>query len=256
MTKSTKTNTSESKKFTVEKKFNTIKKFVREMSVFFEDDMSVKLYNHLLCKTTIKNRVPVARHVQLFEEFCINNRDQIVANNTALSQSKIEYSKRVYLDFAKIFRDVSDDESAAETQSVLFDHLLVLSMVFDPESNAVDVLKNKKKDTEGELHDLFNKNPFLADMMQKVESQVKPGTNPMEAMSSMMSSGLLQELVSGMQENIENGDLDMGELMESVQKMTASLPAEQMAALAPMMNAASLNQNTSIDDRTSRTEQK
>ena len=256
MTKSTKTNTSESKKFTVEKKFNTIKKFVREMSVFFEDDMSVKLYNHLLCKTTIKNRVPVARHVQLFEEFCINNRDQIVANNTALSQSKIEYSKRVYLDFAKIFRDVSDDESAAETQSVLFDHLLVLSIVFDPESNAVDVLKNKKKDTEGELHDLFNKNPFLADMMQKVESQVKPGTNPMEAMSSMMSSGLLQELVSGMQENIENGDLDMGELMESVQKMTASLPAEQMAALAPMMNAASLNQNTSIDDRTSRTEQK
>jgi len=256
MTKSTKTNTSESKKFTVEKKFNTIKKFVREMSVFFEDDMSVKLYNHLLCKTTIKNRVPVARHVQLFEEFCINNRDQIVANNTALSQSKIEYSKRVYLDFAKIFRDVSDDESAAETQSVLFDHLLVLSMVFDPESNAVDVLKSKNKDTEGELHDLFNKNPFLADMMQKVESQVKPGTNPMEAMSSMMSSGLLQELVSGMQENIENGNLDMGELMESVQKMTASLPAEQMAALAPMMNAASLNQNTSIDDRTSRTEQK
>lgn len=256
MTKSTKTNTSESKKFTVEKKFNTIKKFVREMSVFFEDDMSVKLYNHLLCKTTIKNRVPVARHVQLFEEFCINNRDQIVANNTALSQSKIEYSKRVYLDFAKIFRDVSDDESAAETQSVLFDHLLVLSMVFDPESNAVDVLKSKNKDTEGELHDLFNKNPFLADMMQKVESQVKPGTNPMEAMSSMMSSGLLQELVSGMQENIENGNLDMGELMESVQKMTASLPAEQMAALAPMMNAASLNQNTSIDDRTSHTEQK
>jgi hypothetical protein len=256
MTKSSKTNTSESKKFTVEKKFNTIKKFVREMSVFFEDDMSVKLYNHLLCKTTIKNRVPVARHVQLFEEFCINNRDQIVANNTALSQSKIEYSKRVYLDFSKIFRDVSNDESAAETQSVLFDHLLVLSMVFDPESNAVDVLKNKKKDTEGELHDLFNKNPFLADMMQKVESQVKPGTNPMEAMSSMMSSGLLQELVSGMQENIENGDLDMGELMESVQKMTASLPAEQMAALAPMMNAASLNQSTSIDDRTSRTEQK
>jgi len=256
MTKSTKTNTSESKKFTVEKKFNTIKKFVREMSVFFEDDMSVKLYNHLLCKTTIKNRVPVARHVQLFEEFCINNRDQIVANNTALSQSKIEYSKRVYLDFAKIFRDVSNDESAAETQSVLFDHLLVLSMVFDPESNAVDVLKSKNKDTEGELHDLFNKNPFLADMMQKVENQVKPGTNPMEAMSSMMSSGLLQELVSGMQENIENGNLDMGELMESVQKMTASLPAEQMAALAPMMNAASLNQNTSIDDRTSRTEQK
>ena len=51
-----------SKAFTTEKKFNTLKTFVREMSDFFQDDMSVKLYNHLLCKTTIKNRAPVKRH--------------------------------------------------------------------------------------------------------------------------------------------------------------------------------------------------
>ena len=107
-----------------------------------------------------------------------------------------------------------------------------------------------------ELHSLFSSNPFLADMMEKVEGHVKPGANPMEAMSSMMSSGLLQELVSGMQENIETGDLDMGELMESVQKMTAALPPEQMQALTPIMKAAALTQNTSTADHTEHTEQK
>jgi hypothetical protein len=243
-----------SKAFTTEKKFNTLKTFVREMSDFFQDDMSVKLYNHLLCKTTIKNRAPVSRHLKLFEEFCINNRDQIVSSDPNLAQKKIEYSSRVYIDFSTIFSGVS---SSTDTQSVLFDHLLVLSMVFDPEGSAIDVLKNKQEDgVTGELHSLFNKNPFLADMMEKVESQVKPGTNPMEAMSSMMSSGLLEELVTGMQENIEKGDLNMEELMESVQKMTSALPPEQMKALAPMMNAAALTQNTSTASHTEHTEQK
>jgi hypothetical protein len=240
-----------SKAFTTEKKFNTLKTFVREMSDFFQDDMSVKLYNHLLCKTTIKNRAPVKRHLKLFEEFCINNRDQIVSSNPDLSQKKIAYSSRVYLDFSTIFSGVS---SSTDTQSVLFDHLLVLSMVFDPEGSAIDVLKHKQSDgVTGELHRLFNNNPFLADMMEKVESQVKPGINPMEAMSSMMSSGLLEELVSGMQ---ENGDLNMEELMESVQKMTSALPPEHMKVLAPMMNAAALTQNKSTAAHTEHTEQK
>lgn len=223
----------------VQKRFNTLKRFVHEMASFFEEDLSLKLYNHLLKKTTLKNRAPVARHVKLFEEFCVANRKQIVESNTALTLSRIEYSSRVYIDFSKIFQDISSEVNAADTQAILFEHLLVLSMVFDPEGKASDVLKAKKADsTPEELRELFNDNPFLSDMMQKVESQVKPGANPMEAMTTMMSSGLLQELVSGMQENIENGDLDMEQLMSSVQKMTSSLPPEQLQALKPMLAMA------------------
>jgi hypothetical protein len=66
------------KKFTTEKKFTTLKKFVHEMSSFFNDDLAVKLYNHLLRKTTLKNRVPVSRHIELFTEFCTANRKHIV----------------------------------------------------------------------------------------------------------------------------------------------------------------------------------
>jgi hypothetical protein len=223
----------------VQKRFNTLKRFVHEMSSFFEEDLSLKLYNHLLKKTTVKNRAPVSRHVELFEKFCAANRKQIVESNTALTQSRIEYSSRVYIDFSKIFSDIMEDENASETQAILFDHLLVLSMVFDPNGNAAEVLKSRKSDsTPEELRELFNDNPFLSDMMKKVESQVKPGANPMEAMTSMMSSGLLQELVTGMQENIENGDLDMDKLMSSVQKMTSSLPPEQLNALKPMLAMA------------------
>tara|TARA_Y100000389_G_scaffold58938_1_gene54941 strand:+ start:9956 stop:10768 length:813 start_codon:yes stop_codon:yes gene_type:complete len=225
-------------KFTAEKKFTTLKKFVHEMSCFFNDDLAVKLYNHLLRKTTMKNRVPVARHIELFTEFCTANRKHIVEGDVNFAQTRLEYSSRVCIDFAKIFADISKDDCAEETKSVLFDHLLVLSMVFDSGSSASEIIKLKNKSPQGELKELFDDNPFLADMMKKVESQVKPGANPMQAMTEMMSSGLLQELVSGMQENIEKGDLDMNQLMGSVQRMTASLPQEQLAALNPMLQMA------------------
>jgi len=41
-----------------------------------------------------------------------------------------------------------------------------------------------------------------------------------------------------MQDNIEKGNLDMNQLMGSVQRMTASLPQEQLAALNPMLQMA------------------
>jgi hypothetical protein len=224
---------------TPEKKFATIKKFIHEMSSFFQDDLALKLYNHLLRKTTMKNRAPVARHIQIFSDFCKQNRQEIIEHNIAFPEPRLEYSSRVYLDMGKIFTDVQDGEDSAETHNVLFDHLLVLSMVFDPESNAHEVLKNKAGDDAGdEIKELLDSNPFLHDIMDKVEKQVRPGANPMEAMSSMVSSGLLQELVADMQGKIESGELDMENLMGSVQRMSASLPSDQMEALAPMLKLA------------------
>lgn len=219
------------------KRFNTLKKFVHEMASFFQDDMALKLYNHLLRKTNIKHRAPVSRHLQIFTEFCKNNRKQILSSNTAFQQTKLEYSKRVYIDFSKIFKDIEDGDEGPETQSVLFDHLLVLSMVFDPEGQANKVLKEKAGDeANDEIKHLFGSNPFLAEMMEKVEGHVKPGANPMEAMSSMVSSGLLEELVGGMQQKIQSGEVDMDQLMGSVQRITSSLPPEQMQAIAPMLS--------------------
>ena len=221
------------------KRFNTLKKFVHEMASFFQDDMALKLYNHLLRKTNIKHRAPVSRHLQIFTEFCKNNRKQILSSNTAFQQTKLEYSKRVCIDFSKIFKDIEDGDEGPETQSVLFDHLLVLSMVFDPEGQANKVLKEKAGDeANDEIKHLFGSNPFLAEMMEKVEGHVKPGANPMEAMSSMVSSGLLEELVGGMQQKIQSGEVDMDQLMGSVQRITSSLPPEQMQAIAPMLSMA------------------
>ena len=222
-------------------KFNTIKNFVTELSVFFDKNMCLKLYSHLLSRTTTnKHPEPVKKHVKIFTDFVKGNRDEIISPNVALTKPCVQYSERVKIDFAAIFKMVEEEDTCAETQAVIFEHLLVLSTVLDPESGAGDLMKKKIKEKESDptacMEQLFEENPFLSDMMEKVESHVRPGANPMEAMTSMMSSGILQDLVGGMQKNIESGDLDIEKLMGSVQKMTASLPPDQLGALGPMMN--------------------
>ena len=64
-------------------KFNAIKQFVHEMASFFQNDMGLKLYDHLLTKTTVTNVAPVQKHITIFTEFCQKNRLQIMTNNSA-----------------------------------------------------------------------------------------------------------------------------------------------------------------------------
>jgi hypothetical protein len=231
----------------IRNKFNAMKQFVHEMASFFQKDMGLKLYDHLLAKTTLSNVAPVQKHITIFTEFCKKNRSHILTQNSALPTPRIHYSDRVFINFEKLFKEIENEPEAVQTQEVLFDHFLVLSVIFDPESGAGAELKSRKKKAENnassDLDDLFANNTFLASMMGKVEKQIKPGSNPMTAMTDMMQSGLLEELVGGMQENIQNGNLDITELMGTVNKMTQSLPQDQLQALQPMLGLAMNNGN-------------
>ena len=213
---------------------------MRELSNFFSSNLSLRLYNHLLSKTTHEHRSPMRKHIKLFKNFAIRNRAQILSSNTALVDPIVKYSDRVKIDFSVIFRDVEIEDSAAETQEILFEHLLVLSMIFDEKAGAAKVLRERKKKRPlpPMLETLFEEHDFLKDMVDKVEKHVTPGANPMEAMTSMMTSGVLQDIVTGMQQKIDDGSLDIQKLMASVQTMTQALPPEQLAALQPMMSAA------------------
>jgi len=192
--------------------FKSISDFVKQLSEIFTNKNyhSLKLYVHLLNKTTLSHGKAIKKHIGLFRNFCISNRDAITNKNIKiLTQNKIEYSSRVYIDFYEIFKD-----SDSETISVIWSHILTISALLDPAGKAKEILKNNKDSKEAN---------FLSDIINKVESNVTPGANPLEAMSSMMSSGIFNDLLSGMNSGIQTGDLDLGKLMSTVQTMCSSL---------------------------------
>ena len=182
--------------------------------VFGSDHRFLKLYAHLINKTQIAHEKPILKHIEAFRTFCVTNRDAIESKDYKKFEMKsITYSDRVYIDMNIIFSDAD-----RETSAIIWKHLLTISALVDPTGKAKQLLKESSKSGKNGLEA-----NFLTNIIEKVEENVDPNANPMEAVTSIMQSGVFQELVTGMGEGLQNGDLDLSKLMGTVQTMVGGL---------------------------------
>lgn len=196
--------------------FKAISSFTTELvELFGKKQLSLKLYGRLINKTTIAHDKSIQRHINTFRQFCIGNRDAIVTKSPdKIVNGKIVYSQRVFIDMIEIFK-LSDKE----TSNIIWEHLLCISALVDPAGKAKEILKeNLKAGKTGN-----NEANFLTDIINKVESSVDPNANPMEAVSSIMQSGIFTDLIGGMNNGFSDGSLDLGKLMGAVQGMVGKL---------------------------------
>jgi hypothetical protein len=208
--------------------FKALSKFINELAEMFSaDNHSLKLYNRLIQKTTLSHDNAIRKHIDIFRTFCTGNRECIINKNKNLVNPVLEYSDKVFINFSDIFK-----ESDAETSSVIWNHLLTISALVDPSSKAKEILKNSKDTKEAD---------FLSNILNKVENNVNPNSNPLEAVSSIMSSGVFTELISGMNNGIQDGSLDLGKLMGTVQQMCSSIGGVDINKMAASSQGGSEN---------------
>jgi hypothetical protein len=219
--------------------FKAISSFTNDLAeVFGAKHRPLKLYNHLISKTTFSHEKAIHKHIECFRNFCITNRDGILEKNVnRFAEYKIVYSERVFIDMNNIFKLSQNDK---DTVNTIFNHLLTISALVDPTGNAKRVLQQNKQETN------LNESDFLTNIIEKVEKHVDPNANPMEAVSSIMSSGVFTELISSMGNGIQNGTLDLGKLMGSVQGMMTNMtppPSGETNSSAPDVNPMSMISN-------------
>lgn len=196
--------------------FKAISNFIKELaSLYSKQQRSLKLYSRLINKTTLTHDNSIKKHNDAFKNFCISNRNAIITKKVEkIEQSKISYSQRVFIDIVDIFKLADSD-----TSEIIWQHLLCISAIVDPLGKAKEVLKeNLSRVTEdtSELH-------FITDIINKVEKHVDPDANPMEAVSSILKSGIFTDLIGGMNQGLSDGSLDIGKLMGAVQGMVGQL---------------------------------
>lgn len=191
--------------------FKAISDFTNDLGCVFSDNQrSLKLYSHLINKTTLSHENPIKKHIEAFRLFCVSNRTAIAERDSKqLGRNRITYSKRVFINMKEIFK-VAD----RETTKVIWKHLLTISALVDPEGNARDILKDEKEND--------NETNFLANIVDRMDSEVDTNGDPAAAIASVMQSGLLSDLVSGLGSGLQDGSLDLGKLMGSVQSLVAN----------------------------------
>lgn len=230
--------------------FKAICNFTNDLSeVFGENHRPLKLYAHLINKTTLSHEQAIKKHIEAFHSFCVKNREAISSKNIkAVNETKIEYSSRVYINMKEIF-ELADKE----TTGVIWKHLLTISALVDPSGKARRILKEQKENGGG---DEVN---FLSDIIAKVEDKVNPDANPMEAVTSIMQSGIFNDLVQGMGSGLQNGSLDLNKLMGTVQNMVTKLSddagdkeggEQAVNMLSTMMGSMNAGRNAPDNDGT------
>ena len=196
--------------------FKAISNFTSDLGEeFSETHHPLKLYNRLIKKTTLSHDKSIKKHINAFRDFCISNRDAIVEKQIDnFNSNKILYSQRVYIDMKFILEQADKD-----TTETIWKHLLYISAILDTAGKAKEILrKNLEEGKTG-----TGETNLLTDIIDKVEKHVDPNANPMDAVSSIMNSGIFTDLVGGMNSGLSNGSLDLGKLMGAVQGMVGQL---------------------------------
>lgn len=199
------------------KLYKCIKTYVKNLDECYGEDLvNIRLYNNLLKKTTSSHTEAIDKHIKLFSDFCDVNEKIILSNEyNNLVNSKIKFTENVYLDMNEIL-EMCDDNSEKKN---MWKHLQLMCSVNNPSINAKEVLFQKET----------SETNFLKNMMDKVESSVEnmDSSNPMEAITGMMSSGVFSELVGSMTSGLQSGDLNIGNLLGTVNEMVGSMNIDE-----------------------------
>ena len=192
--------------------FKAISIFVNDLdSAYGKKHKPLKLYKRLINQTQIAHDNAIRKHLTIFYDFCVANRDALSSQDASkLVQKKIDYSDKVHIDMGFILR-IAD----SETLPIIWKHLLTISAILDPTGKAKEILKKSAEDDKSTK----DETDFLTNIISKVESTVKPDANPMEAVSSIMQSGIFTEMMS----DLGSKKLDLGKLLGAVQGMVAQL---------------------------------
>jgi hypothetical protein len=226
--------------------FKSIKNFVSDLGESFSNENhSLALYERLISKTNLSHTEAVEKHITIFRKFCIENEDNIINKKPEFNQN-IDYSQKVFLDMNNVFKLEMDND----TRENIWLHLLTITALVHPSGKAKETLKEETNVNNNAIVNMkfdgqTEEENFLNGIISKVEQHVNTDmTNPQEAISNIMNSGMITDLVQNLNTGISSGKLDLMKMMGSVQKMVGNISQDSGAGADPnMANAMSMLTN-------------
>ncbi len=227
--------------------YQAISSFVSEANaVGGSTQKSLQLYNRLIQKTQISHVEAIKKHIDAFKKFCQDNQEALKEQEIdKLNTKVIEYSPRVYINVRLLL--VNSKENA----SAIWQHIITIGAIVYPKAKLKKVLKEKQEQqkqtsTEHVFDGDTPEDDFLSNIMTRVESSVDPNTSdPSAALGQIMSGGLMTDLMGSMTSGMQDGSLDLGKLMGSLQKMVGKLQDTEDAP--PEIKAMTGNLNQMLD---------
>ena len=242
--------------------FLAISEFVNDISQEsnFAKIKNIQLFNKLLEGTTIRDTKAIGRYIQAFRDFFNNNKEYLTLKKFG-SNTKIEYSERIYIDVEWFIKKLTVQES-----EVVYKHLLTIYGLMNTgkeSKNAVELLKKTGNSiavnsVAGNTAVAVNDNSLfknlenletpdtpegqfireslsgIADQFSNINTQ---NSNPMQMVSQLMTSGFFQEFTQNLQDKFASGEININSLITTAGSMVGSDSGVDISQLTQMMGA-------------------
>lgn len=215
----------------IKKSFDAIKSFVDELYEGFKDGESrtspLTLYWRLLTLIDQQNNVAAKTLVVSgFETFFALHDASIVAETLEdIPQgTHIEYpnKKGIYIDIYKFLRPSDDD-----THIIVRQHLMTISAIINPDEKKLKELeRSARRNTALSIpNDGSEEAQFMAGILEKARNSMSgvemDPENPTGAVMGMLQSGVVTDMLSGIQEGMGSGRFRYRKLATMMQTLIA-----------------------------------
>lgn len=209
--------------------FNAIMSFVQDLDTGFDKtNKEVALYNRLLERTTLMDKIGISKNITAFERF-FNQYPNYLKNGELEKDAKIVYSERVFLSLGTML-------SAADTEMKqhVNRHLrYIYSLINKGTDESKAVLAELKAETGSTGTDINLPNTtegnFIKDALTQMTEQfenIEDTGNPMAMMTGMMQSGFFQKFMGDLQSKMTSGEMDIKSLMGTVTSVISDVTPE------------------------------
>lgn len=226
------------------KAYNSIVEFVGDLWVVFGNSKAtpLALYKRLLDHIKIGNRSAVEKVIGGFEEFY--KKYELFVMNDRLEdippETKIRYGKSnaVYLELND-FILLSD----TETREAIRRHLITISAILEPDDEKMVALEEKINELGFDAS--TSEGEFITGIMARTELSMKniDTEDPTQAIMGLMSSGVITDMIYGLQDGITSGKMDMRKLLGGMQTAIGNLlpPEEEASEITELDDASKLD---------------
>lgn len=212
--------------------FLAIKEFVDDIVSVFGDNGKgpLNMYNRLIQHVELKDSTQgVDKYISGFKVFFANHESKLESNETVMNIPRgavIRYgdSPKVYLEVQKYFWL---SRNKPEQLEIIRKHLLTIAATIDPNEKSLSALEAAPILEQMGLGGGSAESKFVRDMMEKAKKSMEgvqmDSKDPTAAVMGLLSSGLITDMIKGLQCGVESKTLNPDKLLSGLQENLSGL---------------------------------
>lgn len=179
------------------------------------------LYHRLVQHIKFTDKEGIRKVVGGFSQFLSVYNDHILEDRLAdiPRDTRILYdnSDRIYLDIQKFIY-----QADKPTKDAIRKHLLTISAILEPDAKKIEELSKKPSPLPGLTlpTDDTPEGKFISGIMTKAQTTMETvgeSENPMAAVMKLLQSGIVQDMMAGMNQGLGSGEMDMSRMFKTLQ---------------------------------------